>query len=212
MSTPMKLLPLLRGSPFAFPLAALAALAIFVISEASYQRASNTIDRLGARATARTAIQTLWRGLTDAESGQRGYLLTARSEYLQPYYQAQVQVAKSLESLNTYYRSDPSTEELMNEVAQASRDKLAELAETMKLYDAGKTEAWRSLVLSNIGKEQMDLVRASSEKLLMVESAKVNVARAGLRQTLMLNRIGVTAMSAMSLLALFMYLRQTTAL
>ena len=212
MSTPMKLLPLLRGSPFAFPLAALAALAIFVISEASYQRASNTIDRLGARATARTAIQTLWRGLTDAESGQRGYLLTARSEYLQPYYHAQVQVAKSLESLNTYYRSDPSTEELMNEVAQASRDKLAELAETIKLHDAGKTEAWRSLILSNIGKEQMDLVRASSEKLLLVESAKVVVARAGLRQTLMLNRIGVTAMSAMSLLALFMYLRQTTAL
>jgi len=140
MSTPMKLLPLLRSSPFAFPLAALAALAIFVISEASYQQASSTFDRLGAQAAARTVIQTLWRSLTDAESGQRGYLLTARSEYLQPYSQAQVQVAKSLEWLNTYYRSDPSTEELMNEVAQASRDKLAELAETMKLHDAGKTE------------------------------------------------------------------------
>ncbi|MBC7482702.1 MAG: CHASE3 domain-containing protein [Rhizobacter sp.] len=212
MSTPLKLLPLLRGSPFAFPLAALSALAMFVISESSYQQASNTFDKLGTQGQARTAIQTLWRSLTDAETGQRGYLLTDRSEYLQPYAEAQVRVTTSLNWLTTYYRSDPATQELMNLVTKASRDKLAELAETIKLYDAGKTEAWRTLILSNIGKEQMDLVRTSSENLLVVESAKVVVARASLQQTLMLNRIGVTAMSAMCLLALLMYLRQTTAL
>ena len=212
MSAPLKLLPLLRGSPFAFPLAALAALAIFGISEASYQQASTTFHKLGARSDARTEIQTLWRSLTDAETGERGYLLTERSEYLQPYAEARVQVAKSLDWLTDYYSTDASTQDLMNLVSKASGDKLAELAETMKLHDAGKTEAWRSLILSNIGKEQMDLVRESSEKLLAVESAKVIVARASLQQTLRLNRVGVTAMSAMCLLALFMYLRQTTAL
>ena len=212
MSTPLKLLPLLRGSPFAFPLAALAALAMLVISEASYQQASGTLDMLNAQATARTAIQTLWRSLTDAETGQRGYLLTDRREYLQPYTEAQVRVETSLGWLTTYYSNEPSTQDLMKLVTKASRDKLAELAETMRLHDAGKNEAWRSLILSNIGKEQMDLVRASSESLLVVESAKVVRARASLQQTLMLNRNGVTAMSAMCLLALFMYLRQTTAL
>jgi signal transduction histidine kinase len=49
-------------------------------------------------------------------------------------------------------------------------------------------------------------------KLLDLESAKVTVARRSLARTLMLNRIGVTAMTALSLLALYMYLRQTTAL
>ena len=215
MSAPLKLLPLLpllRGSPFAFPLAALAALAIFVISEASYQQASSTFDALGAQGQARTAIQTLWRSLTDAETGERGYLLTDRSEYLQPYAEAQVRVAESLSWLTNYYSTDPSTQDLMKLVSKASGDRLAELAVTMKLHGEGKTEAWQSLILSNIGKEQMDLVRANSEKLLAVESAKVALARASLQQTLMLNRIGVTAMSAMCLLALFMYLRQTTAL
>ena len=37
MPTPLKLLPLLRGSRFTFPLASLAALGMFVISESSYQ-------------------------------------------------------------------------------------------------------------------------------------------------------------------------------
>jgi len=212
MPTPMKLLPLLRGSPFAFPLAAFAALAMFLISESSYQQATATFEALGVQGTARTNIQVLWRSLTDAETGQRGYLLTSRSEYLKPYVEAQSRVNDTLTWLTGYYRNDPNTEALMKQVAQASRNKLSELSETMKLHDEGKNDAWRSLMLSNIGKEQMDTVRTLSQQLLDRETAKVAVDRKSLGQTLLLNRIGVTAMTALSLLALYMYLRQTTAL
>ena len=212
MPTPLKLLPLLRGSPFAFPLAALAALAMFLISESSYQQATATFEALGVQGTARTNIQVLWRSLTDAETGQRGYLLTSRKEYLKPYVEAQARVGDTLTWLIDYYRNDPNTETLMKQVAQASRNKLSELSETMKLHDDGKEDAWRSLMLSNIGKEQMDMVRTLSQQLLDRETAKVTIDRQSLGQTLLLNRIGVTAMTALSLLALYMYLRQTTAL
>ena len=212
MPTPMKLLPLLRGSPFAFPLAALAALAMFLISESSYQQATSTFAALGTQGTARTNIQVLWRSLIDAETGQRGYLLTGRTEYLRPYNEAQGRVGEALAWLNDYYLRDIGSEALIKQVTLASRNKLSELSETMKLHDAGKDDAWRSLMLSNIGKEQMDTVRVLSQQLLDRENAKVAVARKSLEQTLLLNRIGVTAMTALSLLALYMYLRQTTAL
>ena len=212
MPMQLKLLPLLRGSPFAFPLAALVALAFFLISESSYQQATATFQALGSQGEARTAIQVLWRSLTDAETGERGYLLTGRKEYLKPYTEAQTRVAQSLDWLNHYYSTEPVTADLMKQVMLAARNKLSELAETMKLYDAGKDEAWHALILSNIGKEQMDLVRSQSEQLLAIESAKLAAARQSLSQTLLLNRIGVTAMTALSLLALYMYLRQTTAL
>ena len=212
MPMPMKLLPLLRGSPFAFPLAALAALAMFLISESSYQQASSTFQGLGRQAAAHTNIQVLWRSLTDAETGQRGYLLTGRKEYLKPYLEAQGRVGTTLEWLNDYYRSDPGTETLMTQVALASRSKLSELSETLKLYDDGKEDAWRGLLLSNIGQEQMDSVRTLSQLLLERENTRVANARQSLGQTLLLNRIGVSAMTALSLLALYMYLRQTTAL
>ena len=212
MPTPLKLLPLLRGSKFTFPLASLAALGMFVISESSYQQATTRFDQLGTQGTARTTIQTLWRSLTDAETGQRGYLLTSRKEYLKPYEAAQVQVAKSLAWLNEYYSSEPETQALMAQVQKAADNKLAELAETNRLHDEGKEQAWRDLVLSNIGAEQMDAVRSNSEKLLAHETLKVTEGRKSVLQTLMINRIGVTAMAALSLLALFMYLRQTTTL
>jgi len=212
MPTPMKLLPLLRGSRFTFPLAALVAVAMFLISESSYQQARATFEALGVHGQARTNIQVLWRSLTDAETGQRGYLLTGRDEYLKPYVAAQGRVASTLAWLKAYYAASPDTAALMQQVSAAAGNKLAELAETMKLYDGGKEDAWRSVILSNIGQEQMDAVRSLSQSLLDRENARVEVARESLAQTLLLNRIGVSAMTALSLLALYMYLRQTTAL
>ena len=211
MPTPLKLLPLLRGSRFAFPLAALAALAMFLISEASYQNASASFKRLGDQGDARREIQTLWRSLIDAETGQRGYLLTDRKEYLKPYITGRAEATRSIAWLNQYYSNDPSSQPLMGQVTQAARNKLAELAETNRLHDEGKEEGWRELVLSNIGAEQMDAVRGFSARLLDIEIAKVAESRKRVMQTLLVNRIGVTAMTALSLLALYVYLRQTTA-
>jgi CHASE3 domain sensor protein len=100
---PEKLLSRLRGSPFAFPLAALAALAMLLISESSYHQVTSTFDGLEVHGRARLTIQQLWRSLTDAETGQRGYLLTGRPEYLKPYKAGEGQTDYALNWLNTYY-------------------------------------------------------------------------------------------------------------
>ncbi len=212
---PMTMLSRFRQSPFAFPLAALTALLMFFISETSYREASLALGRLDEMSNIRLTIQTLRRSLTDAETGQRGYLLTGRREYLEPYYSSLGAVGESLASLNAYYRDDAAAAPLMKAVSMAARDKLSELAETLKLYDArreGDGPNWRELLLSNIGKEKMDAVRNVSEQLLRFESDKVAATRQGIFQTMWLGRIGVAAMAALSLLALYMYLRQTAAL
>ena len=208
----VKLLSRVRGSPFAFPLAALAALAMFLISESSYQQASSTFVELGNQGNARTTIQQLWRCLTDAETGQRGYLLTGRKEYLRPYDEGKAQALEALAWLEKYYDGNPYTAGLIQRVGQAAHAKLSELSETINLHDHGAPDAWQDLMLSNIGQEQMETVRSVSKALLQFETDRVAIGRATVTETLLLNRIGVTAMTALSLLALFMYLRQTSAL
>ena len=89
---------------------------------------------------------------------------------------------------------------------------MSELSTGITLYDEGRTDAWRELLLTNIGQEKMDAIRAASRQLLEIESIKIEAGRSGVYRTLMLNRVGVIAMTAVSLLALFMYLRQTRAL
>ncbi|MEP7297582.1 MAG: CHASE3 domain-containing protein [Burkholderiales bacterium] len=200
----------MHGSPFAFPLAAAAALAMFLISESSYQQSTTTFETLVAQGTARTAMHQLLRALSDAETGERGYLLTGRADYLKPYDEGVRQVNASLGALVDYYGDNPQTDAMVKRMGEASKTKLTELAETIKVHDAGGP--WRELMLSDIGREQMEIVRSTSEELLQRENVRIATTRASLFQALMLNRVGVTAMTALSLLALFMYLRQTSAL
>lgn len=207
-----RLIARLRGSPFAFALAALTALAMFWISEASYQGASATFRALGERSVARTEIQSLRHRVAEAESSQRGYLLSGRKEYLQPYTASLDTIQQSLGWLRNYYAQDPKTAVLMRRVDELTAEKLSEMATTLRLYEQGSGEGWRDLMLTNIGKEKMDTIRTLAGELLALETAQVERDRRSVNQTLLLNRLGVTAMTVLSLLALFMYLRQTAAL
>ena len=208
----MKPLSYFRRSVVAFPLAALAALAMFVISELSYQDATHALDSLGNRGMARSQLNTVAKSLLDAETGQRGYLLTNRPSYLEPYHQAQARLETSVAWLKKYYDKDPAAAALAHQLVAATDEKMSELATTIELHDKGAVDAWRELMLSDIGKERMSRVRVVTDKLLDYENLQVEIGRKGVYETLMLNRIGVTAMAAISLLALFMYLRQTAAL
>ena len=206
-----RLISRFRGSPFAFPLAALTALAMFWISEASYQDAKVTFDALGERGIARSEIQTLRNSLSDAETGERGYLLSGREEYLQPYTDALATIPRSVAWLRDYYAKDPVGAPLMGRLESLTDEKLSEMATTLRLHQSGG-DSWRELILTNIGQEKMDTVRTVSNELLQRETVQVTKSRESVYQTLLLNRIGVTALTALSLLALFMYLRQTAAL
>jgi len=208
----MSFLSRFRGPVIAFPLAALAALAMLAISEASYQDATSSLDRLGERATARAKLNDLVKSVLDAESGQRGYLLTERPEYLGPYQQALLESRALVAWLSNYYAKDPATAPTMKALANETEAKLSELSTTIEMHDRPGSTSWRELVLSDIGREKMEHLRKLGERLIQYESAQVEIGRRSVYQTLWLNRIGVSAMAAVSLLALFMYLRQSATL
>ena len=84
-------------------LAIVAALATVLISEASYWRSVDRLNGIGEMAVARLNIQRLERSLLDAETGQRGYLLTNRKEYLEPYGKALKSIEDYFKQLDAYY-------------------------------------------------------------------------------------------------------------
>jgi signal transduction histidine kinase len=208
----MDVFTVIKRSPFVFPLACLAAVAMVFISEGSYRRSVNTLDQLGAMGEARTNIQSLQQAILDAETGQRGYLLTDRREYLVPYEKAVETIADSFRQLDRYYDDRPHSTAILDKLHALTATKLSELAETVRLHGEGNRVASRELMLSNIGKEQMEEIRKLGAELLRDETQNVAQSRAEVYDTLMLSRIGVAALSAISLLALFLYLRQSTAL
>lgn len=193
-------------------LAAWAAVVLVVISELSYQRATDSLDGLGARGMARTAIQTLMRRLLDAETAQRGYLLTGRVEYLAPYNAVAADLAKALTLLREHYRSDSGLARVTEDLAARSLEKMSEASETIRLYDAGAHNQWHDLVLTDIGREKMEAVRKAAELLLAAEDERVVKERASVYRTLQLGRLGGHTMTLISVLALIFFLRKNAVL
>ncbi len=208
---PIELIHRVRRSPWTLPLAALAALVIFALNEAAYERSSTAVSALAERAAARGRIQLVWRSLIDAETGQRGYLLTGRGEYLQPYQRAIADVRDAVAWLRGYYRDDAVGRAVLDELATYSDAKLSELATTLQMYDRGAEGAWRELLLTDIGREKMDGLRDASRRLLEIETQRIAAERRNVFATLTSGRIGVSAMTALSLAALFVFLRQILA-
>src|SRR5207237_10844879 len=109
-------------------------------------------------ATARLlAVQQL---LVDAETGQRGYLLTGRDDYLAPYNSAierlQTASAELQQSFDLTER-DRADYQTLARLAQAKQD---ELARSIALYKASGPQAALALVTNDTGRETMEAIRA----------------------------------------------------
>jgi signal transduction histidine kinase len=208
----MDMLGVARRNPFVLPMAIVAAAAMIFISEGSYWQSVETLDKLGTLGEARTSIRNLQQSILAAEAGQRGYLLTDRKEYLLPYDKALGEVDASFKFLDRFYGEDARSKEVLRQLHALTDTKLSELAAAIRLHDEGQSAASTDIVLSEFNKKQMEAIRTLSTELLDQEASKVEAGRSDLYRTLMLGRVGMAALTAISLLALYSYLRQTFAL
>ncbi len=104
-------------------------------------------------------LQGLLTTLDDAETGQRGYLLTGDPSYLTPYNSAQVTVTHDLTLLKGLLSESPSQEVLLSQLSGTVEQKMAELQHTVQLQQSGDDAGALQLVRSNTGQQYMDQVR-----------------------------------------------------
>jgi signal transduction histidine kinase len=208
----MDALRVIKRSPLVFAVACVAAALVVVVSEQSYSRAVNTLDQLETYAVARTSLRDVQLEILEAETGQRGYLLTGRRSYLEPYEKALSAIDASFAQIEGYYGADSEPKKLLERMRSEAQSKLSEMAQTIALQNSGEPAAALELVMGNAGKVHMDMIRDISIELLALETARIKGVRADLYTSLLLSRLGLTALSVMSLLALFLFLRQNFAL
>ena len=89
-----------------------------------------------------------------AESGQRGYLLTGNGVYLKPYDLALTRLGPELAKLDAPSIDRPSAADLA-QLHAITAQKMSELAKTIALYDAGDRSGALALVHTNLGANSM---------------------------------------------------------
>ncbi len=104
-----------------------------------------------------TQIESL---LTQAESGQRGFLYTNDEQYLAPYNEAKGEVESHIVRLAQLTADNPAQKARIDQLHGLAQQKLNELAETLKLYRAGDAQGAKALVDTDAGFYTMQKLRS----------------------------------------------------
>jgi len=156
-----------------FVAAVVALILISVLSYRSVQEWDRTTQRTSHTIAVLDAADGVLAALTDAETSQRGYLLTGEERYLQLYWSTGARLDQSLASLRQLTAADPERRSQVEAIDRAAAEKAAELRQTVELRRAGKIDQAMQIVLTDRGKSVMDRlrtlvgdVRADEERIL----------------------------------------------
>jgi signal transduction histidine kinase/CheY-like chemotaxis protein/CHASE3 domain sensor protein len=106
------------------------------------------------------ALNELLSSMQDAETGQRGFLLTNNERYLEPYNAALTVISKRLDEIARLTSDSPAQQARIERLKLQVDAKLAGLRETIELRRTRGFEAALAVVNSGQGKAEMDEIRA----------------------------------------------------
>jgi CHASE3 domain sensor protein len=121
----------------------------------------------------KATVAAILQDLTDMETGQRGYLLTEDTSYLQPYTEAKGRIGTHFSDLRSAFakRSDSErASETLLETLAGSRQ--VEMDRTIGLRQQGYRHRAFLLVGTNEGKEYMDRIRGLAASLFSTETER----------------------------------------
>ena len=193
-------------------LALLAACILIGINETGFNQSTAALDDIAEASRTRSSLNRVLQHVLDAETGQRGYLLTGDPRYLEPYNAAVAEIGQQLDSLRVIYTPNPDEYAMLAHLTRDVQRKLAEMDLSIRLRKQGNEDAWKFVMMTDIGKETMDAIREQAIKLIDASAKRMEVSQVQVRRSLLLSRIGIAAVAMAGLLAFYLYLRQTTAL
>ena len=194
------------------PMAVLVAALLIAVNEAGFQTSRNAMAEIDKAETTRATINKLLQQMLDAETGQRGYLLTGDVRYLEPYNAALADVNQNLDELRSLTSNSPSELAQFSVMSRSMSRKLAEMDLTVRMRKNGQTDAWKFVITTDVGLQQMDSIREQANKLASVSIQKLEHGEAQINRSLQVARIGIAIMALGGLLAFYMYLKQTQSL
>jgi len=104
-------------------------------------------------------LDSLLGSLKDAESGQRGYVITGNRRYLDPYDAALVAVQAHLASLRTLTKDNTEQQRRLAEIEPLIRARLSLMQETIRLRSQEGFASARDRIMLDAGKRTMEALR-----------------------------------------------------
>src|ERR1700733_1728333 len=152
-------MPLPAKTLIGFLLAVVAVVLIALLSYQSLQTTTNTARSLTQSVEVLRRLQALLSTLKDAETGQRGFLLTGEESYLTPYTDAKDALPEEFRTVRALLVNRPEQARRLDALESLANLKMTELEATVAARRAGHSDAALAVVRTDRGKLYMDRIR-----------------------------------------------------
>jgi CHASE3 domain sensor protein len=124
-------------------------------------------------------LNDMLNSLEHAETGQRGFVITGKDEFLEPYRAAVITIQKEYEDVRSITQGDPEQQKRLDTLHPLIQTKLSELAETIETRRRDGFEPAARIIAEGRGKRMMEDIRgvvadmtASEQGLLKKRAAE----------------------------------------
>jgi signal transduction histidine kinase len=140
-------------------LVALMNVAALYTAETSFAKLRDAAMWVRHTQNAQNLIEHVYRKVVDAETGQRGYLLTQDATYLSPYLDARVEIPNDLQQLAELTGDNPVQVAQIATVRKLLDSRFAQMEESLVFKRDGRDDALRDFLLSHRGMMTMNSLR-----------------------------------------------------
>ena len=197
---------------FAFPVIVLMAAALLWVSENTYRNTTTTLRGGIALTDARIQTMRLLQLLSDVETAQFAFLVTARPEYLTRYAEAKAALPEVQRAVSRFFVAQgvdgAATTKRVGDFVQRE---LALYDRTLALARAGDAAGARALADDAHARGEMLALRSELLRHLGLAATQQQRARTSIYDALLVNRVAVGSLTLVALLSLFLFLRQLQA-
>ena len=188
-----------RVERFAMGAGAILLLAIVGLSLLSSVRTGENVQRAAQTFLIRSLSRDVLQSITDAESSQRGYLLTGKEDYLGPFNTSVVRLPNLLQQLTDAATGDPDLPAWRKIITV----KLDELSQTVKLEGEGKHDEALAVVQSDRGSQAMDQIRTLADRMTDRQMQRVNTdlarSTAGVRLVVVVDLVALAVLGVLTM-------------
>jgi CheY-like chemotaxis protein/signal transduction histidine kinase/CHASE3 domain sensor protein len=161
------------GQLFSFALAVMAVVLIALFSYRSLESNAEAAERVTRTFEIKDHLNVVLSIVKDAETGQRGYLLTGLEPYLDPYNAAKSSLPGELRALRKLLIDTELQQQRIDLMERLTAEKLAELEQTITLRRTVDAQAALNIVRNDRGKAVMDRIRNLANDMAQAEQRRL---------------------------------------
>ena len=190
--------------------AALVMALVLLLNEFGYMNSREHLEQSNRLEQQRVALNNLRTAVIDAETLQRGYLISGDKRYLGPYQLAVSRIEPALDRARSFYVGSQQSLSEFATIARPISRRIAEMEVTVRMRQSGGGDVeWLKAFNTDAGQTYMDTARTGLDRLRQANDRALVVSKRALERNLLAARLVVLMVILLGAAAFYLLVRQS---